>query len=163
MSLVEKILRELSKPSLRYKGMPVNMLGLPVFKNYPRTSLKSTLWRLHDQCLIEKDLRGWYLMPAGMRYMKKKADSLLDFDFKFAKDAPKNLIVMYDIPENKKVEREWFRWHLKKFNYEMVQKSVWVGPSPLPKQFLEYLEKIKLRNTIRTFKLAKSYSFYKNK
>lgn len=83
----------------------------------------------------------------------------MDFDVKFPKDAQKNMIVMYDIPEPKKAEREWFRWHLKKFGYAMIQKSVWVGPSPLPKEFLKYLDEIKLRNAIKTFKLANAYNF----
>jgi DNA-binding transcriptional regulator PaaX len=163
MALVEKILEELSKPTLMYKGVRVNLLGLPTFKKYPDGSIRTTLWRLHKQCLIEKDLAGWYITPAGKNYMKRKVDSLLNFDFKFSKEAPKNLIVMYDIPENKKAEREWLRWHLKKFNYEIIQRSVWVGPSPLPKEFMDYIKKIKLKGTIKTFKLAKPYSFYKNR
>ena len=64
---------------------------------------------------------------------------------------------MFDVPVEKKAERDWFRWHLKKFGYIMVQHSVWVGPSPLPKEFKEYLEEIKLNKCIKTFKLAKPY------
>ncbi|OGI94256.1 hypothetical protein A3A03_03235 [Candidatus Nomurabacteria bacterium RIFCSPLOWO2_01_FULL_40_18] len=66
---------------------------------------------------------------------------------------------MFDIPETKKAEREWLRWHLKKFNYSMIQKSVWVGPSPLPKEFLDYIQFIKIKDGFKTFKLAKSYDF----
>jgi DNA-binding transcriptional regulator PaaX len=65
---------------------------------------------------------------------------------------------MFDVPTERKPEREWLRWHLKKFDYVMIQKSVWVGPSPLPKDFKEYLEEIKLTKCIKTFKLAKSYT-----
>lgn len=64
---------------------------------------------------------------------------------------------MYDIPDLKKKERDWFRRHLIKFNYIMIQRSVWVGPSPLPKEFLNYLKEIKIGNNLKTFKLAKSY------
>ena len=39
----------------------------------------------------------------------------------------------------------------------MIQKSVWVGPSPLPKYFLDYLKEIKIGNNFKTFKLVKSY------
>lgn len=163
MSLMKEILKSLGNTTLSYKGVRVNLFGIPQFKSKTEGNLRSTLSYMKNQGLIANCHTGWYATPAGRKYLRRKADSLLDFGFKFAKDAPKNLIVMYDIPENKKAEREWFRWHLKKFNYEMVQRSVWVGPSPLPKQFLEYLEKIKLRSAIKTFKLAKSYSFYKNK
>ncbi len=64
---------------------------------------------------------------------------------------------MFDVPIEKKAEREWLRWHLKKFDYIMVQHSVWVGPSHLPKEFLKYIHKIKLDECIKTFKLNKLY------
>ncbi|MCX6717161.1 MAG: hypothetical protein NTU76_00605 [Candidatus Taylorbacteria bacterium] len=40
----------------------------------------------------------------------------------------------------------------------MIQRSVWVGPSPLPKDFIDYVKSIGLRDKLKTFKLAKSYS-----
>ena len=157
MSLVEKILNELTKSSFSYKGTRVNLFGIPSFNDYPKNSIKSTFTKLRTRGLIENSDAGWHITPAGKKYMQKKAESLHQFENVFKKDAPKNLIVMFDIPETKKAEREWFRWHLKKFNYEMVQKSVWVGPSPLPKEFMDYVTKIKLRSAIKTFKLEKSY------
>lgn len=69
---------------------------------------------------------------------------------------------MYDIPYQKKKERDWFRRQLKKFDYIMIQKSVWVGPSPLPKEFMDYIKAIGLRSQLKTFKLAKAYSKQKN-
>ena len=39
----------------------------------------------------------------------------------------------------------------------MIQRSVWVGPSPLPEEFLNYLKQIKLIDCIKTFKLAYNY------
>jgi len=65
---------------------------------------------------------------------------------------------MYDIHEAKKKERDWFRRHLKKFGYVMIQRSVWVGPSPLPKDFLDYVKAIGLEGQLKTFKLAKAYT-----
>ena len=97
----------------------------------------------------------------GKEYVKRKYDSLKQFNCKFDKNAPRNLIVMFDIPETRKAEREWLRWHLKKFNYLMIQKSVWVGPSPLPREFLEYVESIGIKDGLKTFKLAKGYMFKK--
>ncbi len=43
----------------------------------------------------------------------------------------------------------------------MIQRSVWVGPSPLPKDFLDYLKEIKLGDNLKMFKLSKGY--FKNK
>lgn len=89
----------------------------------------------------------------------KRVRSLYHVSFisSFEKDAPKNLLLIYDIPEGRKKERDWFRRQLVKFEYIMIQKSVWVGPSPLPKDFLNYLKEIKIGDSFKTFKLAKSY------
>lgn len=76
----------------------------------------------------------------------------------FHKDAPKNLLLIYDIPEGKKKERDWFRRQLKNFDFIMIQRSVWVGPSPLPAEFFSYLKRIGLQKEFKTFKLAKSYT-----
>jgi CRISPR-associated endonuclease Cas2 len=114
-----------------YKGMEVNAFGLPVF-NRPRQGSEK----------VHQRIRNLYSVS---------------FASCFKKDDPKNLIVMYDIPHNLKKERDWLRRHLVKFGYNMIQKSVWVGPSPLPKDFLRYLKEIKIGNNLKTFKLAKSY------
>lgn len=116
---------------LRYKGVSVNMFGLPDFgdsKNKKNTANKIS-----------------------------KRQYLNSFASNFHKDAPKNLLLIYDIPENRKKERDWFRRQLKNFDFVMIQRSVWVGPSPLPVEFLDYLKIIGLRKEFETFKLAKSY------
>lgn len=116
-----------------YKGVRVNRFGLPVLTDPQKKDRK--------------------------RYFRRKRHIYHpSFDSSFAKDAPKNLIVMYDIPHGMKKERDWFRRQLVKFNYVMIQKSVWVGPSPLPKSFLDYLKEIKIGNKLKTFRLAKSYN-----
>lgn len=118
--------------TFRYKGMRVNSFGLPVFGNYTKAQIKDT-----------KRKRSFYH---------------ISFESSFKDTAPKNLIVMYDIPDSLKKERDWFRRHLIKFGYVMIQRSVWVGPSPLPKDFLKYLKEIKIGDNFKTFKLAKSYN-----
>ncbi|MFA6585896.1 MAG: CRISPR-associated endonuclease Cas2 [Candidatus Paceibacterota bacterium] len=157
MTLVYEMLKAISETSLSYKGTQVNIFGIPKLKNRSYKSIRSMVSYVKKNNLIVQNDKGWHLSPAGKKYMKRKEVSLKQFENEFTKEAPKNLIVMFDISEKQKAEREWFRWHLKKFNYEMIQRSVWVGPSPLPKEFMNYIEKIKLKDSIKTFKLAKSY------
>lgn len=114
-----------------YKGMKVNAFGLPIFSDDKKSRIKTN-----------KRKRNFYHVA---------------FSSPFKKNLPKNLIVMYDVVDNRKKERDWFRRHLKKFDYIMIQKSVWVGPSPLPKDFLDYIKEIKLHVHVKTFKLAKPY------
>lgn len=157
MSLVLEILQELGNTTLRYKGGRVNLFGIPKFKNYSQNSMSGTLSYLEKKGFVEHADEGLLITLRGQEYVKKKTASLKQFFHAFDKEAPKNLIVMFDIPETKKAEREWLRWHLKKFNYAMIQKSVWVGPSPLPKEFIDYLQEIKIKDGFKTFKLAKGY------
>ena len=110
--------------------MRVNMFGLP----YSRTEYKK-----------EK------------RYQTKR-QYLHSFTSEFRANAPKNLLLIYDIQEERKKERDWFRRQLKNFDFIMIQRSVWVGPSPLPNDFLDYLKRIGLHQEFKTFKLSKSYT-----
>ena len=116
-----------------YKGVRVNAFGIPVLNKRSKYQDKRPRKGTRDTYHIS------FLSP-----MKK--------------NAPKNLIVMYDIPHHLKKERDWFRRQLIKFGYIMIQKSVWVGPSPLPKEFLDYTIELKIGDKLKTFKLAKSYN-----
>lgn len=118
-----------NKKIFNYKGVKVNAFGIPT-------------WKISEKKDTKKDKRYYHS----------------SFESPFKEDAQKNLIIMYDISENLKKERDWLRRHLVKFGYAMIQKSVWVGPSPLPKEFLDYLKEIKIGDKFKIFKLAKSYN-----
>jgi len=158
MSISERILRILSEPKFRYKGVSVNIFGLPVFSSYKRQSIYNSLGNLRREGYIEKQNDFIKMLPRGRKYVENKKRRMIVFDSPFKKDAPKNLLVMFDIPEGQKAEREWFRYHLRRFGFIMIQRSVWVGSSPLPKEFMNYLKFLHLGKCIKTFKLAKSYT-----
>ena len=100
------------KKSKIYKGVRVNSFGFPILNlNKKATNSKVTKRIFHSTFLSD-----------------------------LGESSPKNLIVMYDIPHEKKKERDWFRRHLKKFNYIMIQKSVWVGAVALAERILGLLE-----------------------
>jgi len=155
--MVGEILEELWNTELNYKGVKVNIFGIPRFKKYSPRSMQVTIDRLKRNGVIEKELAGIVLSKYGKEYVRKKFDSLKQFNKPENISKVKDLLIMFDVPTARKHEREWLRWHLKKFSYIMVQKSTWVGPSPLPKEFKDYLKEIKLDKCIKTFKLAKSY------
>lgn len=157
MSMVGEILEEIWNTELNYKGIKVNIFGIPRFKKYSKRSMEVTINRLKRKGIIEKEIAGIILSKYGKEYVRRKIDSLKQFDKPKNISNNKNLLVMFDIPVEKKGEREWFRWHLKKFGFVMIQHSVWIGPSPLPKEFNDYIKSIKLDKCIKTFKLAKSF------
>jgi len=157
MSMLSDILNELWNTELNYKGIMVNIFGIPRFTKYPKKSLQVTINRLKKKGIIEKELSGIILSKYGKEYVKRKFDSLKQFDKPKNISNKRNLLIMFDIPTEKKAHREWLRWHLKKFNFIMVQKSAWVGPSPLPKEFTDYLKNIKMDKYIKNFKLDRPY------
>jgi CRISPR-associated endonuclease Cas2 len=157
LSIEDKILELLFKPTHRYKGVPISALGLPAIFPYKKQSLSNAFYRLKKHGYISNENDCLLLLPKGRKYVENKKVRLMTFISPFKNDSPKNLLVMFDIPEYKKAEREWFRFQLRQFGYIMIQRSVWVGPSPLPKDFLVYVKNLKLKDCIKTFKLEKSY------
>lgn len=162
MSIVLDILELLLNTKVRYKGVRVNLLGIPDFGNYHHKSVSNTFYKLHTKGFIYANGRDWTVTKSGRQYFNEHK-ILPRFPSPFKSNAPRNLLLMFDIPETRKKERHWLRKHLIEFNYFMVQKSVWVGPSPLPEKFSAYIKEVELDQYIKKFKLAKNYSVNKNR
>ncbi len=111
--------------SPQYKGMRVNLLGLPYSKP--------------DR-------------PQNKSYPKRQY--LRSFSGGFRKNTSKNLLLIYDVPEEKKKERDWFRRQLINLDFKMIQRSVWIGPG-LPINFRQYVKRIGLQKDFKIFKLAR--------
>jgi DNA-binding transcriptional regulator PaaX len=165
MSIVMEILEDLWNAKLRYKGAKVNAFGIPIFwdenKNCPKNSFDKTLDRLIKNGFVETQTGKYFLTESGRRYFENKNKLAIKFASPFLLNAPKNLLLMFDIPESRKAERNWLRRHLIDFQYYMIQKSVWVGPSPLPKKFKDHTKNMGLDKFVKTFKLAKPYQITK--
>lgn len=155
MSISGEILKVLSEPKFRHNGIPVNTLGFPVFGKYKKKTITNTINYLKRKKYITIETDSLKVSTSGKQYLSRRQAMLRVFESPFPKNTPKNLLVLFDIPEKRKSEREWFRRQLLEFGYEMVQKSVWLGPSPLPKDFVDYVKKIGLKEGIKTFKLAR--------
>jgi CRISPR-associated endonuclease Cas2 len=162
MSIEKTILQYLSdikgKHVVRYKGTRLGFLGLPDFKYYKYQSLANRCSELKNMGYI-KEVNGIYFITyKGEEFLNKKTRDIFNkFEPNKTDKDPKDLLLLYDIPEEKRSERNWFRKELKNFHFIMIQRSVWVGPSPLPKEFTEYLKSVGLKNTIKIFKLKKGY------
>lgn len=165
MSIVMEILENLWNTHVYYAGARVNLFGVhrpwKPQREYENYLFNSTIYRLKKNGLTEKISGEWMLTKEGKKYFENKRKLSLKFTSPFVLNAPKNLLLMFDVPESRKAERNWLRWHLREFQYFMIQKSVWVGPSPLPKKFKDYAKEIGLNAYVKTFKLAKPYQILK--
>lgn len=147
-----------SKSTTRYKSVRVGIMGLPDFQHYKYQTLANKFSILNKKGFVKKMNNGEYLITTkGKIFLEKGKDILKMFGTEKDENSPKDLLIVYDIEENKKKERNWFRRHLRKFHFIMIQRSVWVGPSPLPKDFSDYLKEIELGGNLKTFKLARGY------
>ena len=157
----DEIMKILNTPKYYYKGIPMNALFLPAFQNYNKESVRNNFYYLNKNGFIEKSDGNYILNKKGRDLINtNKKQQLRNFKVTENK-GPKNLLLLYDIPEDKKNERDWFRKTLIKFSFIMIQRSVWVGPSPLPKEFLDYVKSIGLKDSIKTFKLENDYKSHK--
>lgn len=154
-SIYEKVLYELGCEKYPMHNLIPKLLKLPSLNVYKRQTLANALQKLKKEKLIRVGEDAVTISMGGQRYLKKRMNRLHFFDSPFSSSAPKNLLVLFDIPEDQRAEREWFRKQLQEFNYMMIQKSVWLGPSPLPKVFVDYVKSIGLKDCIKTFKLAR--------
>ena len=64
---------------------------------------------------------------------------------------PKNMVIVFDIPEKHKHKRNWLRLELANLGFGLLQKSVWFGPAPLPKTFIRALDELKLLRHLKFF------------
>jgi DNA-binding transcriptional regulator PaaX len=120
------------KKYLIYKGLRVNAFGIPVSPS-------------------NEDKPTRYKVP------KRKYSEYKHFIFCYPNSAPRDQIIICDIPSNNRSDRDWLRYQLKKFDYSMIKKNVWVGPSPLPIDFLTYIKSIGILPKLRILQLAKPY------
>ncbi|MBK5215746.1 MAG: hypothetical protein JJE53_02995 [Candidatus Pacebacteria bacterium] len=160
--ILEYLSENTNKHSVKHAGVRTGFLGLPDFKYYKYQTLANKSSRLKSMGYIKEINKEYFITQKGEEFLNKKVrGALKKFEsYKTDKD-PKDLLLLYDVPEDKKSHRDWLRRELINFNFVMIQRSVWVGPSPLPKEFMEYLKRVGLKDTIKTFKLEKGFNLPK--
>ncbi|MBK5215600.1 MAG: hypothetical protein JJE53_02215 [Candidatus Pacebacteria bacterium] len=123
--------------------------------NIKEQSFRNTLSRMKKKGLISNNTGIWSITKEGEELLKEKKSSIMKFspNYKINKKEPKSIIVVFDIPEKKRLYRDWLRNELIGLGFELVQKSVWFGPS-LPKEFVLYLNERKIIKHIRFFKAS---------
>jgi len=116
---------------------------------FSKQSFSTILNRLQKQGLIEHEKGKWNITNLGTKIVKgtKFRPSELP-----EKDGAIRLVI-FDIPEKERKKRLWLRLELIAYDYSLLQKSVWVGYRPLPKDFLDSLEYLNLRSHVQIFSI----------
>lgn len=60
-------------------------------------------------------------------------------------------LVIFDIPEGERKKRDAIREELISAGFSQLQKSVWFGERPLPKDFIDFLQQIRAEQYVHIF------------
>ena len=114
--------------------------------------------KLKKDGLIEQGRSGKInLTPSGGSFLAKMSDRLF-WNKRYVVENKKDneqILIIFDIPEIIKKKREWLRFQLKSLDFKQLQKSVWIGESKLPREFLEDIKSINLLPYIHIFSIKK--------
>ncbi len=106
--------------------------------------------RLKSRGIIEEKNDFFYLSNKGKIIHQNPYKKINEKPGKLNK-----ILIIFDIPERKKKVREWIRRQLKGWDFEMVQKSVWIGDGPLPQGFMDRLKFLCVDRGVKVYKLRK--------
>lgn len=121
--------------------------------NYTDQSIRVTLSRLKKAGYISKNNKDWLLTKKGTAY-RKQALLYSYIPSPFSPSVKNKLIISFDVPESRRIDRNWLRNQIRIFGYTMLQQSLWIGPGPLPKEFKERLSTLKLDALVKIFSLS---------
>jgi len=111
--------------------------------------LRATLSRLKKNNLVTLKRGNWTASDDGAT--RAKTDPRPWRKAARPPKSEKNMIIIFDVPEIEKLKRDWLSVELKALGFVMLQKSVWFGPAPVPKEFIEALHKLKILPCMRFF------------
>ena len=161
MSATRDILFALSSYSGGYRMMRARMCGstwepkemrarpTAVQSAYSDAVMRVALSRLKKNGFVQNRRGIWSITERGKLYALKKI--FLGHHRKILEKKSKSIIIAFDIPETQKKRREWLRVELRNLGFEMLQRSVWFGPAPLPADFIDSLKFLKILSHIKFF------------
>ncbi len=144
-------LLNLNDSKMGMAGALMKELGKKNFWDYYRelkelqeNSARTILWRLQKKGLVEKKKDRYLPTIKGLNFIKnfqeKKSEKTWDNKWR---------LVMFDIPENKKTERNWLRRQLFRLDYRPLQKSIFIGKYPLEETLFQQIIGLDLHRYLR--------------
>ena len=130
--------------------------------NQDRHKFYNLLFYLRKQGFVKREERlnkkpSWVLTRAGIVKLNKLKEKRSGLKFTEKRDKKDFLkIIVFDIPEKEKLKRAWLRSQLTILDFKMLQKSVWIGNSKLPEEFLKDLDDLGISRYIHIFGITKS-------
>jgi len=130
------------------------IMGLSSGYEFSKPTFSSLLHRLKKDGLVSKTGRGinsrWSITLVGKNKLKHYKNLIEPLK---PDGIPR--LVMYDIPESDRRKRDWIRSELVASGYDQLQKSVWLGYSPLSENFIKSIKDFGLINRVQIVSISK--------
>jgi DNA-binding transcriptional regulator PaaX len=131
-----------------FRGLPSKIpKRKPILENaleklQERQKISKLIYKLKNDGLIVKnrDKKIWGITNEGKNKIKKLTQEVLGIQLKSGykvEQSDELKIVIFDIPESMKEKRRWLRDVLRNLKFTMLQKSVWIGKTILPENFIK--------------------------
>ena len=117
-------------------------------------TMKVVLSRLEKSGLVEKTGTGLWQIVERAKVLVLAAQAREENTDR-GKNTARDTIIIFDIPEKDRKKRAYLRFELIALGFGLLQKSVWIGPGPLPKEFIEYMRKLRLFSYVHIFSIKK--------
>ena len=110
------------------------------FSGYSRNTVSVTLQRMKKKELVSVSGANkgaiWKITKKGRSHFRS-----VEVDYGLPPEDGKTRLFMFDIPEDRKGERNWLRAELVSCDYTPLQKSVFIGKRPLPAKLFKELDR----------------------
>jgi DNA-binding transcriptional regulator PaaX len=141
------------KKSRQYKPILEKQIADLKFRQY----IFQTIAKLKKEGLIDgKRSQKLNLTQKGsfkIKQMEKIRDAKPNYEVVQSNEVK---IITFDIPESKRLQRDWLREALKNLKFNFLQKSVWFGTTILPEEFMENLREREIFDHVEIFAVTKS-------
>jgi len=131
------------------------------YKSRNKRRFYSVLNQLKKQGFISKGSHGketfWEITEKGIKHIEKFSDKLNLPKRNYKKEKNDGLIiVVFDIPEKYRHKRNWIRQSLISLEFNLLQKSVWIGKNKIPQTFLKDMAELGIIDDVHIFSVIKA-------
>lgn len=126
--------------------------------NINKNTIKKNLERLVEQGFVEKKDKKFILSKEGIRFIEymglRRSTLKKKWDGKYR-------LVIFDIPEKQRIDRDWLREELYLLEYVQLQKSVFISKYPLVEDVICDIRKRKIDNYVNYLLVDKMFDYSK--
>lgn len=123
-------------------------------KEFQEKTIRQSIRRLRKHGFVEKKNNKLLLSTKGRKIVRYVLTRKKIFDKKWDN---KYRVVIFDIPEKKRRDRNWLRQELYVLQYKLLQKSVFIGKYPLPADLIKSIKSKRIGNYVNYLLVDKAY------